>query len=108
MERLGFGKLCPPLVMCGVELQVCRRCVLYIVPLCIIHCAVAAMQLCVSHALQLLSGSSANDLVSFGLPRKGAEELAAAVDRIADMEKWMELQVTSELNCDSYANLCGA
>ncbi len=22
MERLGFAKLCPPLVMCGVELQV--------------------------------------------------------------------------------------
>ena len=59
------------------------------------------MQFCASHALQLLSGSSANDLVSFGLPRKGAEELADAVDRIADMEKWMELQVTLTLNCRS-------
>jgi hypothetical protein len=31
--------------------------------------------------------------VSFGLPRNGAEELAAAIDSIADMEKWLELQV---------------
>jgi hypothetical protein len=46
-----------------------------------------------SHAPQLLSGSSSNDLVSFGLPRKAAEELADAIDRIADMEKWLEVQV---------------
>jgi hypothetical protein len=82
MERLGFGQLCPPLVMCGVELQVnCSRCA---VP--------------TSHAHQLLSGSSVNDLVSFGLPRKFAEELSRAVDSIPDMEKWLELQVTQTSN----------
>jgi hypothetical protein len=66
--------------MCGVELQV-------IFPL-----APARFPALTSCA-QLLCGSSPNDLVSFGLTRRGAEELAAAVDGIADMEKWMELQV---------------
>jgi hypothetical protein len=46
MERLGFGKLCPPLVMCGVELQVRPRCQIVYHTWCRCCCAV----LCVSRA----------------------------------------------------------
>ncbi len=61
-------------------------------------------------ALQLLCGSSTNDLVSFGInDRSDAEALAAAVDGVADVEKWLELQVIALEPCSqlqSYRLTC--
>jgi hypothetical protein len=101
MERLGFGKFCPPLVMCGVELQVtapllqaCGRLLFLLFLWTLLFWPLSAHHAgSFTHQLQLLGGSSANDLMSFGLSRSVAQELAAALDGITDIQKWLEIQV---------------